>query len=573
MAALTPGMDAAFMESSSTPSPRRTGEGGQVGGQLAADGDRLACAVPGLHRLPQQLQHRGMERVGEPRHPCVSTLRGQRVLREVVRPDGQEVGVGGQRRRPERRRRDLDHGSSRELVPGSLAAATELVARQRQLGQRGAPLGAGGDHREQHADRVERGDAQDGAELHPEELGPGQAEADGALSEVGIALARQGEVGQRLVAAGVERPHGEWTPPQRLGGLEVERDLLLLARGLAPVEEEQLGAEDAHPLGAVHHRRPGVSRRADVGHHRHPSTIERHRRRGRGGASFRPGPALTPGPIQEHRHQRRWRVEPHAPGLAVDCERPSLQREQLLAQARHHRKAERAGEDGGVRGGRALRQGETGRALRLEPRHLGGRDVTGEGYPRCAPGIASVGARLRRRRAAGPTQLGKHELAQRAHLGRAGTLVLVLQACVRGGHLRHPAPPRRGAVEALPQGRPRWPEQRRIVEHEELRVEEGRRARPGASFDRLTLPLKPRPGPPARRRQRFPAGSLAGALAPRRRGVRSGHGGSDRLAKEPPRPERDPRRRSHPPQLAQRNPPGPAPGGRTPAPLTPPGSA
>ena len=82
------------MESSRTPRPTSTGvASGSAASSPHADPSAL---LPGaLDRHRHKPQDRRVQGVDEPRNPGVAALRGEYVLREVVRAQGEEVDLAG----------------------------------------------------------------------------------------------------------------------------------------------------------------------------------------------------------------------------------------------------------------------------------------------------------------------------------------------------------------------------------------------------------------------------------------------------------------------------------------------
>ena len=171
-AALTSGTSAAAMLSSVTPRPAsRTAAAGSPASSPHTPTQRPWAWRPrdrGLH----QSQHRRLGSGEQRGQPGVAALGGHRVLGEVVGAQGEEVDVGGQARRRERRRRDLHHDPELHggVDPGVRPRLIEQLARGGDLGQRG-------DHRQHRLDRVLGGDAQDGAELRGQHARGGPAPA------------------------------------------------------------------------------------------------------------------------------------------------------------------------------------------------------------------------------------------------------------------------------------------------------------------------------------------------------------------------------------------------------------
>ena len=111
------------------------------------------------------------------------------------------------------------------------------------------------------------GDAQDRPQLRPEQVGPGEREADPAAAEERVVLGLLAQEGQRLVGAGVERPHDQRAAVERGGDLAQHGDLLVLVRRLGAVEEEELRAQQADALGALLDRLARLRGAADVREH------------------------------------------------------------------------------------------------------------------------------------------------------------------------------------------------------------------------------------------------------------------------------------------------------------------
>ncbi len=74
----------------------------------------------GAAHQPDQPQHRRMQRLVVIGHPIVGAIDGQRVLDQIVGADGEEVDIGGEQVRGQRRRRDLDHRTDLDAARMSL---------------------------------------------------------------------------------------------------------------------------------------------------------------------------------------------------------------------------------------------------------------------------------------------------------------------------------------------------------------------------------------------------------------------------------------------------------------------
>ena len=91
-----------------------------------------------------------------------------------------------------------------------------------------------------------------------------RVDADRAVPEERVRLARQGDVAKRLVAAHVERPDDDRATLRRDHDLPVDLELLVLARRRVAIDEQHLGAEEADRLSARLERGAGFRGRGDV---------------------------------------------------------------------------------------------------------------------------------------------------------------------------------------------------------------------------------------------------------------------------------------------------------------------
>ena len=128
-------------------------------------------------------------------------------------------------------------------------------------------LGRRRHHREHDAGRVAPRRLADRGQLVAQEVAVVEAEPDPARPEERVRLARHRQVGQRLVAADVEGAQGD--PPAGHGlGDRVVLTLLLLDVGSgAPVEEEELGADQPGAVRPGRERGSGIGHRSEVGGH------------------------------------------------------------------------------------------------------------------------------------------------------------------------------------------------------------------------------------------------------------------------------------------------------------------
>ena len=260
----------------------------QVARHLATDRDRHASPGRGLNRVRDQRQDRRVQRVVEVGHRVVGAVDGEGVLDQVVGADRQEIEPPHENRQRERRGRDLDHAADLDVALVGLAALVELLLRLAEERERLLDLVQVREHRQQDAHLAVVRGAQDGAQLREEHLRLGEAPADGAQPHrrVGHGAAAAVADRDRLVGADVERAQHHRPAGHRLRHLPVSLELLVLARQVAAVEEQELGAEQAHALGARLQHLGHVLRQLDVGVELDRRAVER--RRGRGLEQLQP---------------------------------------------------------------------------------------------------------------------------------------------------------------------------------------------------------------------------------------------------------------------------------------------
>ena len=191
--------------------------------------------------------------------------------------------------------------------------------------------------------------------------GFGEREPQAAQAEVRVDLVRLAHEREWLVGAGVERAHGQRTAVERLRDPRQGFDLLVLRGRVAPVEEEELGAQQPDAFRAVGERLGHVGRAADVREDADPAAVgERHR-------LVRPrelfGGPLAPG--RDGGHGRLVGVALDGARVAVDGDRRPLgELQQRRPEADHDRDPERRGDDRRVIGDAAARGGD-------RPHHFG----------------------------------------------------------------------------------------------------------------------------------------------------------------------------------------------------------
>ena len=308
-----------------------------------------------------------MQAVVERRHAGVVAVDRQQVLDQVVGADGQEVGAARKRRRLQGGRGHLHHHADRRA--GDRAP---LVAQLRD-GAVDDPDGLVdlphvAHHGQQHL-QVAEGDVrpQHGAQLGVEDLGLVEGDPDPAPAEERVVFL-DGEVGQRLVAADVERAHHHRLRGQRGQHVAVVAEQLLLAREGVADHVGELGAVEPDPFGAA------LEAQLDVGHQSRVD-LELHRVAVGGARGQVPQLAqprgqdlLVPQQALEFHHHPAVRAHVDPPLVAVDDDRRAVDATDGQVSETHHRRhAECAGQDCGV--------GEHRAAAAEHARQLAGRDL------------------------------------------------------------------------------------------------------------------------------------------------------------------------------------------------------
>ena len=141
-------------------------------------------------------------------HSGVAALDRKRILRQVVRADGEEVNFLCELLCQNGGCRDLHHHADLHRA-GRNALRLQRLLLLTQQGLCLAELIHGADHREHNAHVAIGSRAENGAQLRPEDLRMAERHADGAEAEEGIVLMRQLERRQLLVAADIQRANDE----------------------------------------------------------------------------------------------------------------------------------------------------------------------------------------------------------------------------------------------------------------------------------------------------------------------------------------------------------------------------
>ena len=223
---------------------------------FSADADRLARLAPGLGGDRHQLQDGRLPRVGEVGQVGGHPVGGHRVLRQVVGADRQELDLVEDLVREQRGTRHLDHHAG--LEPARADGLAEL-----------ARLGDGRHHRGHHPalGAGAFGSDRDRVELAMEQPRIGERQPESPHPEGRVLLVGMGRERDRLVGAGIEGADDDVLPlgRERLEHPRVDVGLLVDTRLGLPVEEAQLGAEQADPGDRLGTRCDRRGRVGDVG--------------------------------------------------------------------------------------------------------------------------------------------------------------------------------------------------------------------------------------------------------------------------------------------------------------------
>ena len=264
------------------------------------------------------------------------------------------------------------------------SSASSVRARSASASSRSTSAGVG-DHRRHDLDRAGRSRPIAGAELGHEEVRLGGGEAEGSDAEERIGLGGDRQVRDRLVAADVEQPDRDRMRGERPDRALVGRALLVLRRRARPLEEEELGPEQADPLRAQGDRRVALVRRADVRDEGDGDPVARDRRKaGFDEVLLVALPAGSRGGV-EAADRRLVRVDEDVAGGAIDRQLGSATRLrgggeglEQVAHADDGRNAVRPGEDRGVGRGRRAREGDAEETVPRKGRGQRRREVVGD---------------------------------------------------------------------------------------------------------------------------------------------------------------------------------------------------
>ena len=289
-------------------------------------------------------------------HVLVAAVDGQGVLDQVIGADGEKIDLGSEQVRDDHRTRHLDHHPEFDFrgvgQPVGIEGSGGLADTFPGLLQ----FGQGADERQQDAQPAVHRGPQQGAQLGMEQGLFVEREADGAQAErrVGLPVDPGRGPGQEvaaLVAAHVQGAHGH-----RMGGRIGQQtgagghQLLLGGRPL-PLQIDELAAEQADALTAVVEHGRQFLEPLDVGAQAHRVAVHGLGDEVQVAVEFA-GHGLAPLFLLAAVPDRlRVRVEhDHAAAAVQDHQVAARQDRGDAIESGHGRQAERAGDNGRVRG-------------------------------------------------------------------------------------------------------------------------------------------------------------------------------------------------------------------------------
>ena len=319
-----------------------------------------------------------MQRVVEVRQVRLGPVDGQRIHAKIVGPDGEELGLARQSVRRKCRARRLDHDPQRRQRCGHLQPAVAQLPCDAVVDDaRGPNLGHVGHHRQQHANRTVHAGAQDRGQLHREQGGLAQQQADSAQPERRV---RVHQVGHQpcyrqgldlLLAAPIEHADRHRVALHRLDDRPVALRLFVLVRHGVPIHEQELAPQqpDAHGPGLRDHGQ--LDRQLEVRLQVHRFTVQRHGRKAAQAAEALAVPRERSHGAAGGRQRGRAGIEQDGPGRAVQHHHVAgVQVGHQPRGAQHGRHAERPQQDGSMPVRAAFLGRDTGNARRVDQRGI-----------------------------------------------------------------------------------------------------------------------------------------------------------------------------------------------------------
>src|SRR5574344_35903 len=238
-----------------------------------ADGDSLP--VRRGHDLVDHIENRGVVRLEHIRDKFVCAVHGERELDEVVRADAEEIHFLREFVHHYHGGWDFDHAT--DLRFGNFDALRgEFVAAFAVERFRGTEFLKAGDHREHDAEVPFARGEDERLELFLEKIFPVKAYAYGTPAHERIRFACRGNIGDELVAAGVERADGDRMRFHRAQNVAVGLRLFFAGRS-SFAEEHEFGTVESDAGRAEVEDVVRFQRKFDVRVERYVFAIARHR--------------------------------------------------------------------------------------------------------------------------------------------------------------------------------------------------------------------------------------------------------------------------------------------------------
>ena len=388
------------------------------------------------------------------------------ILDQVVCADREEIDFLRQNIRAYRRDRDLDHDAHLDVRVERDALSLEQVLGllEHLLGV--AELLDGGDHREHDAQVAILRGAQQRAQLGDEQVVLVETDADRAVAEERVLLLFQRERRHFLIAADVQRADDDRLARHGLASLLVGVELLLLARQVVTVHEQELGAEQADALAAQLHDAHRVVRLADIALDHDAAAVARRALAILIFCEHGLALVLCLFLFRERCERRLVRIGNDLAGGAVEQQIHAVRKAvRLFARARHGRNTHRARHDRRVAGAPADAGDKADHRLGADLGSIRGRQVVRDQNAGLGDGVDRV--------VRNPLEVFEHALGDVADVGGAGLHVFIVHRAEHG--LKILAVDKAGVLRAdhlICDQIGHALDEVRIVQHEQMRVKD-----------------------------------------------------------------------------------------------------
>ena len=219
--------------------------------------------------------------------------------------------------------------------------------------------------------------------------GAGQREPDAPEAQERVELLADLDSGNLLVPSHIEGADHHEMVPEGAQHRPVGLVLLLLGDRTGSVEEQELGPEQAHSLGARFHGPGGIGVRADVGRHLDPGAVPGQGRLPRPVRGARPGSPLLLLALPERPDHGLGGINVDLAGLTVQGDqRSGLGGRQV--DPHHRRKPHPPGEDRDVGGGAPFLRAEAEGHPRRDGGRLRGEEILRDQHRRDFQGLPGL---------------------------------------------------------------------------------------------------------------------------------------------------------------------------------------